>query len=93
MCPELMLFKPIGFWAHLIPSHTLALSIKICAFKLNNSLHNIMPYINLTTDCHIAIVSIVHCWEVVKKDIAGQDGKSGDFLLFTDTNLNVSQTI
>ena len=46
-----------------------------------------MPYINLTTDCHVAIVSIVHCWEVVKKDIAGQDGKSGGGVLLTGLGL------
>jgi hypothetical protein len=28
-----------------------------------------MPCINLTTDCHVAIVSIVHCWEVAKKEL------------------------
>ena len=46
-----------------------------------------MPYINLTTDCHVAIVSIVHCWEVVKKYIAGQDGKSGGGVLLTGLGL------
>jgi len=46
------------------------------AFKLNNSFCDIMSYINLIRDCHVAIVSIVHCWEVAKRDIAGQDKKS-----------------
>ena len=46
-----------------------------------------MPYINLNTDCHVAIVSIVHCWEVAKKDIAGQDGKSGGGVLLTGLGL------
>ena len=87
MCPELMLFKPVSFWAHLYPLAHPALSIKVGAFKLNNSLYGIMPYINLTTDCHVAIVSIVHCWEVVKKYIAGQDGKSGGGVLLTGLGL------
>lgn len=46
-----------------------------------------MPYINLTTDCHVAIVSIVHCWEVVKRDIAGQDRKSEGGVLLTGLGL------
>ena len=51
------------------------------AFRLNNSFGDIMFHINLITDCHVAIVSIVHCWEVVKRDIAGQDRKSGGGVL------------
>lgn len=42
-------------------------------FKLNNSFYDIVSYINLITNCYVAIVSIVHCWEFVKRDIAGQD--------------------
>ena len=57
------------------------------AFKLNNSFYDIMSYINLITDCHVAIVSIVHCWEVVKRDIAGQDRKSGGGVLLTGLGL------
>ena len=47
------------------------------AFKLNNSFYDIMSYINLITDCHVAIVSIVHCWEVVKRDIADKTENQG----------------
>ena len=64
-------------------------SIKFEAFKLNNSFYNIMHYINLTTDYHVTIGSIVHCWEVVKRDIAGQDGKSGGRVLLTGLGLNM----
>ena len=46
-----------------------------------------MPYINLTIDCHVTIGSIVHCWEVVKRDIAGQDRKSGGRVLLTGLGL------
>ena len=42
-----------------------------------------MPLINLTPHCHVAIISIVHCWEVVKRDIAGQYRKSGGGVLLT----------
>jgi hypothetical protein len=45
-------------------------------------------YISLTTDCHVTIGSIVHCWEVVKMDIAGQDRKSGGGVLLTGLGLN-----
>jgi len=36
---------------------------------------------------HVAIESVVHCWEVVKKDIAGQARKSGGGVLLTDLGL------
>jgi len=35
-----------------------------------------MSHINLTTNCHVTIGSMVHCWEVIKRDIARQDRKS-----------------
>ena len=56
-------------------------------FKLNNSFCDIVSYIYLITDCYITIVSIVHCWKVVKRDIAGQDRKSGGGVLLTDLEL------
>lgn len=58
------------------------LSIKIDAFKLNNSFHNIVLYINLNTDCHVT-------WEVVKRDIARQNRKSGCRVLFTGLGTEV----
>jgi len=63
--------------------------IKFEAFKLNNSFYNIM-FQCLTADCHVSIVSIVHCWEVVKSDIAGQDRKSGGGVLLTGLGLKYS---
>ena len=41
-------------------------TIKVEVFKLHNRIYNIMPYINLTTDCHVTIGSIIHCWDIVK---------------------------
>ena len=35
----------------------------------------------------IAIGSIVHCWEVVESDTAGQDRKSGGRVLLTSFGL------
>lgn len=49
-----------------------------------------MYYINLITNCHVAIGSIVHCWEVVKRDIAVQDRKSGGEVLLTGLGLKYS---
>jgi len=42
---------------------------------------------NLVTDYHVDIGSIVHCLEVVKMDIAGQDRKSGGGVLLTGLGL------
>jgi len=61
-------------------------SIKIDALKLQNSFYDIMSQC-LTTNCHVAIGSIVHCWEVVKMDIAGQDRKSRGGVLLTGLGL------
>ena len=67
--------------------YRISVTIKIDSFKLNNSFHYIMPHINLTTDCHVAIGIIVHCWEVVKRDIVGHGRKSGGRVLLTGFGL------
>ena len=69
--------------------YRISVIIKIDAFKLNDSFTNTMPYINLITNCHVTIRSIVHCWEVVTRDIVGQDRKSGGRVLLTGLGLKV----